>query len=379
MQIRAKTTFMILITTPLWGAAGSAAEQDWWTDGKGAYAVTPLVSDTGAGTGFKDPNLVNGWGLVFNPTGPVWLSDNGSGKSTLYTGTGAPIPLVVNVPAAPSSGNVAGSPTGIVYNGSKEFVVSESVPATSGGGSTVVSGPAAFLYSSEDGVISGWSPTVDIANARIAVDNSSRHAVYKGLALSGSGAAFLLFAADFHNRRIDVFDGTFHPVVRSGAFEDPALPADYAPFGIQNINGDIYVTYARQDAALHDEVPGEGAGYVDVYDPAGRLISRLVTRGDLNAPWGLALAPASFGRFGGALLVGNFGDGAINAYDPRDGRHLGRLRDAKGEALHIEGLWGIGFGNGVDSQPIDTLFYAAGPGNEGHGVYGEVTAVPGGE
>jgi uncharacterized protein (TIGR03118 family) len=163
-------------------------------------------------------------------------------------------------------------------------------------------------------------------------------------------------------------------VVKPGAFEDPGLPGDYAPFGIENINGDIYVTYAKQDAARHDEIDGAGAGFVDVYDADGNFIRRLVTRGALNAPWGMALAPASFGPFGGALLVANFGDGAINAYDARTGRHLGKLHDAKGPLL-IEGLWGIAFGNGVAAQPADTLFYTAGPGGEAHGAYGAIRAV----
>jgi uncharacterized protein (TIGR03118 family) len=379
MRVFAGTLMMLIITMMAvpqpahgWGAGDDGREDE---GREGAYALTPLVSDTGAHSAFTDPNLVNGWGLVFNPTGAVWLADNGSGKSTLYLGTGAPLPLVVTVPAAPSSGSVSGTPTGIAYNGSTEFVVSKTVPATATSPSTTLSGPAVFLYGTEDGIIAGWAPTVDLANARLAVDDSAAHAVYKGIAIAGNGTTFVLYAADFHNRRVAVFDGAFKPLVKPGAFEDGDLPADYAPFGIANINGDIYVTYARQDAARHDELDGAGAGFVDVYDADGKLISRLVTRGALNAPWGMALAPASFGRFGGALLVGNFGDGAINAYDPRTGRHLGKLRDAKGHALAIDGLWGLAFGNGVDAQPADTLFYAAGPGGEAHGAYGAIRAM----
>ncbi len=357
----------VLLIAPI--GMAHAADHGEDAGGRNAYAVTPLVTDTGAGGTHADANLVNGWGVAFNPTGPVWIADNGSGKSTLYDGTGNPIPLVVGIPAAPSRGAAWGSPTGIVFNGSSQFVVS------SGTGKTLTAAPAKFLFASEDGIISGWAPSVDLHNARIAVDNSARAAVYKGLAQSGSGATLQLYATDFHNRRIDVFDGNFQPVDLPGAFHDPDAPADYAPFGIQNINGDLYVTYAKQDSAQHDDVAGAGLGFVDVYDPMGRLITHFAAHGALNAPWGLALAPRSFGRFGGALLVGNFGDGVVNAYDARTGEPLGKLRRKDGQVIHIDGLWGLAFGNGVDAQPVDTLFYAAGPGGEQHGAYGAITNV----
>jgi len=359
---------------PLLALQGGVAFAMPWDHDPGAYSATALVSDLGTGGIAKDPNLINGWGVAFNPTGAVWVSDNGSGKSTLYLGNGTVVPLVVTIPAGAASGSVPGSPTGIIYNDSTEFVVSEAVPK-SGGGTTTVSGAASFLFATEDGVIAGWSPSVDLQNARIAVDNSHENAVYKGLAIAGTGATFQLYATDFRNRRIDVFDGTFKPVKKIGAFEDPNLPADYAPFGIQNINGDLYVTYAKQDAARHDDVPGAGEGFVVVYDASGKLIRSVAERGALNAPWGVALAPASFGRFGGAILVGNFGDGAINAYEPRTGSHLGRLMDTDGKPICISGLWGIAFGNGVDSQPANALFYAAGPGDESHGAYGVLMPV----
>ncbi len=370
-----RLAFLSWTAGPLLALQGAGAVAMPWDHDEGAYAATALVSDTGTGVVAKDPNLINGWGVAFNPTGAVWVSDNGSGKSTLYLGNGTIVPLVVTIPAGAASGSMPGSPTGIIYNGSTEFAVSEAVPNKSGGGTTTVSGAASFLFATEDGVIAGWSPSVDLVNARIAVDNSHENAVYKGLAIAGTGATFQLYAADFRHRRIDVFDGTFTPVKTPGAFEDPRLPADYAPFGIQNINGDLYVTYAKQDAARHDDVPGAGAGYVDVYDASGKLIRSLAERNALNAPWGVALAPASFGRFGGALLVGNFGDGAINAYEPRTGMHLGRLMDSEGKPICISGLWGIAFGNGVDSQPANALFYAAGPGDESHGAYGVLKPV----
>jgi uncharacterized protein (TIGR03118 family) len=216
-----------------------------------------------------------------------------------------------------------------------------------------------------------------LLNARIAVDNSAQGAVYKGLAIAGTGTTFQLYATDFRNRRIDVFDAEFKKVKeKPGAFEDPHLPADYAPFGIQNIDGDLYVTYAKQDAARHDDVPGAGAGYVEVYDTSGKWIRCFAERGALDAPWGVALAPTSFGRFGGALLIGNFGDGIINAFEPLSGRHLGSLDDKEGKAIVLKGLWGIAFGNGVDGQPANALFYAAGPGDETHGGYGVLKSVP---
>jgi len=351
----------------LFGLAAFAATSQADDDEGGRYVASPLVTDTGAGAPWADANLINPWGIAFNPTGPVWLSDNGSGKSTLYDGTGKPISLVVSVPAAPSSGNVWGSPTGIVYNGAATaFVVSEL------NGGTTVSGASKFLFASEDGVITGWSPAVDLHHAVIAVDHSSMGAVYKGLAIGGAGNGPLLYAADFHNRRVDVFDSNFKPVTVQGAFVDPRIPSTFAPFGIQNVNGDIVVTYAKQDAAGHDDVPGAGLGYVDVFDPTGRLVKRLRGGEAFNAPWGVAIAPASFGHFGGALLIGNFGDGWINAFDPRTGEWLGALRGADGRPLRIEGLWGLSFGNGFDSQATNTLYYAAGPGQEMHGVYGQI-------
>jgi uncharacterized protein (TIGR03118 family) len=366
----------LLAVVPLLALQGAGALAATGDHNGGSYQATPLVSDTGQNGTVTDVNLINAWGIAFNPTGAVWVSDNGSGKSTLYLGNGAAVPLVVTVPAGVASGSVAGSPTGIIFNDSTEFVVTETVPV-SGGGTTTLSGAASFVFSTEDGVIAGWSPSVDQSNARIAVDNSAQSSVYKGLAIAGTGATLQLYATDFRHRRIDVFGATFNPVTeRAGAFQDPLVPSDYAPFGIQNINGDLYVTYAKQDAARHDDVPGVGAGYVDVYDTSGKLIRRIAEQGVLDAPWGLALAPASFGRFGGALLVGNFGDGRINAYDPLTGRHLGTLGDSDGQPIILNGLWGIAFGNGLDTQPANALFYTAGPAHESHGAYGVLTAVP---
>jgi uncharacterized protein (TIGR03118 family) len=331
----------------------------------GFYVQRNLVSDTPTiPAEHIDPRLVNAWGVAFNPFGVVWVNDNGTGFSTLYDGNGVPQSLVVTVPG-PAPG-VPSKPTGIVYYGGPAFAVSQ-------GGITAAS---RFIFATEEGSISGWAPSVNLTNAIRVVDNGPSGAIYKGLAISAGGTGALLYAADFHNARIDVFDAQFRPVTLPGTpFRDPGIPKGYAPFGLQAINGDIYVTYARQDDEAEDDVAGPGFGFVSVFDPNGRFLRRLVSRGELNAPWGLALAPAGFGRFGGRLLVGNFGDGIINAYDLATGHWVGRLERENGKPVRIDGLWGIAFGNGLSNQPVDTLFFAAGPQDETHGLYGRLDAV----
>jgi uncharacterized protein (TIGR03118 family) len=332
--------------------------------GGGIYALTPLVSDGAVVAAFNDPNLKNGWGVAFNPNGFVWVAANGSGKSTLYDGSGKPQSLVVSIPGA---GGGSGAPTGIVFSGSSDFVVSRNG----------LSAPARFIFAGEDGTLTGWAPSVDPTNAILAADNSGAHSAYKGLALAANGSANYLYAADFHNNRIDVYDAKFHLVQWAGAFVDPKLPPGYAPFGIQNLQGNLYVAYARQDAAGQEEITGPGLGYVDVYDSQGKLLRRVAGGGPLNAPWGLALAPADFGRYSNALLVGNFGDGRISAFDARDGQYLGQLRGRDGRRLVVPGLWGLAFGNGLAQQPTGTLFFAAGPNDEASGLYGRIDAVAG--
>ena len=330
-----------------------------------AYTNHVLVSNGAVSADFTDPNLVNGWGIVFGPTTPVWVADNGSGKSTLYAGTGKPVPLVVTIPGVMGQ---SGNPTGIVFNISTTDFAFTTTSSTG----TTTSSVSRFIFATESGTIAAWSGGT---TAVTVVDSSPWGAVYKGLAYGANGVSHVLYAADFHNNRVDVFDSTFKPVtLAAGAFKDPHLPWGYAPFGIQAINGDIYVSYAKQDADAHDEIAGPGKGFVDVYDADGKFISRVASREGLNAPWGMALAPASFGEFGGALLVGNFGDGTISAYSPVSGRFLGMLKDAMHHTLKVDGLWGIAFGNGVQSQKTNALYYAAGPNDEANGAYGVIWA-----
>jgi uncharacterized protein (TIGR03118 family) len=261
-----------------------------------------------------------------------------------------------------------GAPTGAVFNGSTGF------PVHSG----TSSGPALFLFSSEAGTITGWNAAVPSPapskQAQTAVTVPG--AIFKGLAIADTATGPQIYATDFHNAQVDVWDASFAPVTRPGAVSDPALPAGYAPFGIQAVNGGIVVSYAKQDADAEDEVAGPGKGFVDVYDTGGSLLRRFAARGALNAPWGIALAPQGFGRASGALLIGNFGDGRINAYDPVSGRFLGALRGEHGRQIAIDGLWALEFGNGVIGTP-QTLLFTAGPGEETHGLFGELTAPAG--
>ena len=329
------------------------------------FVATHLVSNVNTSTNpyngsNADPHLVNAWGIAFNPQGFVWVADNGTSTSTLYDGAGVPQSLVVSIPSGAAG---SGRPTGIVFNGSASFQV------TQGG----VSGASIFIFAGEGGTLSAWSPTVDMNNAILVVDRAAGGKVYTGLALSSAGGAPRLYAADFHNGVVDVFDGSFAPVVVAGAFTDPALPAGYAPFGIQAIGNQIFVSYAKQDAQAQHAVAGAGLGVVDVFDTSGALVQHLIgTGGALNAPWAMTMAPAGFGSFGGDLLVGNFGDGKINVFAPATGAFVSALVDASGNPLVFDGLWGLAFGNGINDEPTTTLFYAAGPAQGTLGVYGRI-------
>jgi uncharacterized protein (TIGR03118 family) len=343
---------IVAIAAVLAGSVAAAPSDD-------VFTVTNLVADTGSSAPVSDPLLVNPWGLSAGPTTPWWTSNNGSNTSTLYSGTGAKQALTVAV---------AGGPSGTVFNGSAtDFMVSQNG----------TSGAARFLFATEAGTILGWSPTVNATTAIPGVDLSSQKAVFKGLTTMDDR----LYATDFHNDRVDVFDASFNPVTLAGGFKDAKLPKGYAPFGIQALSGNIFVTYAKQDTAKHDDVAGGGFGYVDEYTPDGKLVARVESGGRKNAPpnapWGLALAPSSFGPFSGDVLVGNFGNGRISAYKDNGGGkwvYKGQLRQADGTPIAIDGLWAIAFGNGSAAGPTTSLYFAAGPGGEAHGLFGTITA-----
>jgi len=323
-----------------------------------SYTLTVLTADQTGVAPNTDPNLVNPWGMSFSPTGPFWTSDKGTGKSTLYDSNGVPQSLVVTIP--PATGTGKGQPTGTVFNGSTDFVITRNGK----------SGPASFLFCTSDGTISGWNATVSPAKAVIAFSNGG---TYFGMEIANNGTANFLYALDFFNAKVVVLDRTFTPVTLAGNFTDPNLPSGWAPYNIRNINGQLFIAYAKQNAAKKDSVHGPGLGIVDIFDLNGNFIKRLVTMGKLNAPWGLAQAPATFGKFANDLLVGNLGDGKITAYDPNTGAIKGQLSDSTGTALVIPGLWAITFGNGGQGGSVDILYFAAGPTSYKHGWFGTVT------
>ena len=346
--------------------------------GQVLYVQRNLVSDGFVAAERTDPNLVNAWGITHLPTSPWWVSDNGTNVSTLYDGEGVPQfgtpPLVVSVTGA---GGSPADPTGVVGNATPGFAVS------AGG----ASGPARFIFASEDGTISGWNPNVPppVAPATrstttvVVVDNSSAStdsgAVYKGIAIASTPAGDRLYATNFRDARVEVFGPDFAPVPSPGGFVDPGIPAGFAPFGIAAIAGKIVVTYAKQDVHRHDDVAGRHLGFVSAFTTEGRLVSRIASGGKLNSPWGLALAPDGFGAFSGRLLVGNFGDGHLIAYEVSsdvDDENEGRYLVGKGGPIVIDGLWGLGFGNGAAAGPTNALFFAAGPGGEAHGLFGRI-------
>ena len=346
------------------------------------YTQTNLVSDQSGMATFTDPNLVNPWGLSRSSSSPWWAADNGTGLSTLYNGTGVAQSLVVTVP--PASGTDPGVPTGTVFNGTTGF---ELAPGKT----------ARFLFVTEDGTVSGWNSGVDPTHAVIMVKTPD--AVYKGAAIASKDGAFFLYVTNFAKSRVEVFDSAFQPVHLGddhhhhggdgheghrddhhgdddhGAFRDDQIPRDYAPFNVQNIGGDLYVTFAKRDPATNDDVAGPGFGYVDVFDTSGKLLRRLEHGSWLNGPWGLALAPGDFGAFSHNLLVGQFGSGEIAAYDVVTGNFLGEVRDPSDNVLAIDGLWALGFGNGGTAGPFNTLYFTAGIGDESHGLFGTLTPV----
>jgi uncharacterized protein (TIGR03118 family) len=329
------------------------------------YTRVNLVSDIDGVARFTDANLVNPWGLGFSSTSPFWVADNGSGVSTLYNGRGQafPIgsPLVVAIPSPTSP--TGGTPTGLLFNGTGEFVISANSK----------SGSALFLFDTEDGTILGWSPAVNVTSAVIAVNNSGSGAVYKGLATASTANGNFIYATNFHTGFVEMYDRNFN---LKKSFTDPNVDANFAPFGIQNIDGKLFVTFALQKLpAKHDDQAGPGNGFVDVFDTDGALLRRFASHGTLNSPWGLALAPEDFGKFSHHLLVGNFGDGRINAFDVNSGESEGQLIDPEGNPLAINGLWSLQFGTGAPNNGSrHHMFFTAGIADESHGLFGFIRA-----
>jgi uncharacterized protein (TIGR03118 family) len=315
---------------------------------------TNLVSNIPGLAIHTDANLRNPWGIAESGSSPFWISDNHTGLSTLYNTTGVPLPRVVTIPPAPGApAGTLGSPTGIIRNDNAGAF-----------------GGASFVFATEDGVIAAWSGGT---TATVAADLSPSGAVYKGLAGGTTSEGDFLYGTDFTNGTIDVFDASFAPASRRPAFfDDPNVPKGFAPFGIRNIDGALYVTYARQKPGTIDDDPGLGNGFVDVFDTNGHLQQRLISRGPLDSPWGLAIAPAGFGQFAGDLLVGNFGNGLINAFDPGTGAFLGTLRDRTGKPIQNDGLWALQFGNGGNGGRPDVLYNTAGQNDEEDGLFAAI-------
>jgi uncharacterized protein (TIGR03118 family) len=334
-------------------ASANASDDD-------GYTQVNLVSDQVGKAALTDPNLVNAWGMSQGPATPVWVSDNGADVSTLYTGAGAGqtpaiVPLVVAIPG--------GAPTGQAFNGTSDFVLSDGQPAR-------------FIFAGEGGIVSAWNPQLPNRTSAVTVATVPG-AVFKGIAELTTAAGSRLLVADFGLGRIDVLDSAFHPVALArGAFTDRRLPAGYAPFNVAVVGDRVFVAYALRDAGGKDDVKGPGHGFVDVFSPSGRLLRHFARRGVLNSPWGLAVAPAGFGEFSGDLLVGNFGDGKIHAFDPRSGELEGVLRHPDGSPIVIDGLWGLLPGNGTSAGASD-LWFSAGPDGEAHGLLGVIRAAAG--
>jgi uncharacterized protein (TIGR03118 family) len=317
------------------------------------FQVTNLVSDTLPAV-TTDPDLVNPWGVSHGPTSPFWVSNAGTGVATIYDGAGAKLPLTVTIPPSPSS------PTGQVFNsgGATAFQIGGTKPF--------------FLFGTEEGTIAGWAPSFGTTAQTAAT--SSTGANYKGLAIGSTGGNDLLYAADFHNGVVEMYTNDFSSFT---TFTDPTVAPGYAPFNTQVLNGELFVAFALQDAAAEDEVAGAGLGYVDVFNLDGTFNRRIASLGDeINAPWGLAIAPASFGPFAGALLVGNFGDGTISAFDSATGDFLGTLRGTDEQPLEIEGLWALLPGNDAAAGSSQKIYFSAGIDDESHGLFGSLTAVP---
>jgi uncharacterized protein (TIGR03118 family) len=343
------------------------------------YVQTNLASDIPGLAPNNNPQLINPWGFSETPDGQFRVAANGSGTAILFDAQGAKTAPDIKIPLPPSSSpSGTSAPNGVISNPTSGFVISDHGR----------SAPATLLFSTEDGTIAGWNPAVDQTQAVIAADQSGNGAVYKLLTMGTIGQQSFVYATDLHNNAVDVFDSNFHLVnLGPNAFVDPttgknAIPSNFAPFGIKNVGGTLFVTYAMQDAAKHDDVAGVGNGFIDEYDTSGNFIKRFATRGTLNSPIGATFAPADFGPFSNDLLIGNFGDSKVNAFDPVTGKFLGQLKDPQGNPLILnggfqetdtKGLWGIGFGNGAGGAATNAMFFADGINQENDGLFGKVT------
>ena len=350
------SSMAVLLVTLLFSALSASAQ---------TYTVTRLTSDIANITGNNpaDPDLGNPWGLVASTSGPWWVADNNTGLSTLYNGMGVKQGLVVTIPSWTGSGT--GAPSGIAFNGSNDFQLTPG-------------NPAAFLFDSEDGTVQGWNHNVNPNTSVIEVNNFGS-AVYKGLALASAGGANYLYATNFFAGTVDVFDTTFAPhSFGTNAFVDSTLPAGFAPFGIQLVGSNLVVTYAKQNSAKHDDVPGPGNGYVDIFDTQGNLLGRLPHILQMNSPWGIALAPSNFGAFSNDFLIGNFGSGSIMVFNPNPPfNFIGMVLDESKLQLRIDKLWALEFGNGGSAGPTNTLFFTAGTFDETYGIFGTILPTSG--
>ncbi len=352
------------------------------------FVETPLVSNIPGLAPNTDRELINPWGFFETPAGQFRVAANGSGQGILFNAQGHKSGADINIP--PPTGSPPGTtstPNGLISNPTSDFVITVNGK----------SAPATLLFSTEDGTIAGWNPSLSQTRAVIAADQSGNGAVYKLLTMGSADGANYLYATNFHNGTVDVFDShfTLHTFF-AGQFTDPNAPAGFAPFGVKNVNGILFVTYAKQDAAKHDDVAGPGNGFIDEFTTDGHFIKRFAsgtavggTLTQLNSPIGATFAPAGFGNFGGDLLIGNFGDSHVSAFDPNTGQFLGQLQDTSGHPLvltagitgaggNTKGLWGIGFGNGQGGAGTQTLFFADGPDDESDGVFGMVNVDPAG-
>ncbi|MGA3237771.1 MAG: TIGR03118 family protein [Bryobacteraceae bacterium] len=329
-----------------------------------AYLQHNLVADQPGIADFTDPNLVNPWGIYTSSGSPFWVNDAGTGLATVYSSNGAVSATKPTIPPS-AKGTAPAEVTGGVFNGTGGFLVQGKAPS--------------FIFVTADGTVSAWASAVSATAAQLMVDNSSKGAAYYGLAISGSttSATPMIYAANFNSGGIDVFDTNYNPVTLPGTpFVDPAVPAGYAPFNIWNLGGQLYVMWAMQNASKNFSVSGAGLGAVSIFNLNGGLVQHVATGGPLNAPWGVAIAPATFGAFANDLLVGNFGDGTINAFNPTTGAALGPLEDQNGNTISISGLWGLILGNGGSGGDANAIYFTAGTDSGKHGLLGSLQAAP---